>query len=119
MTQRQHEYNMQRLQKKKELAEMRQEERKLKREIWELRIPFHFNIKFSKLVVLFCIIAIVVYTIAAIFIQRYTAIEISPTLTTCVYAFFGTELISMAGIKMVGTKFSGTSNSSSDGSAVG
>ena len=120
MTQQRHERNMQRLRKKKELAEMRQEERKMKREILSLRFPFRLNIRFSKVIVLFCIIAIVAYTVAAISLQRYTAIEISPTLTTCVYAFFGTELISMAGIKMVGTKFSGeTSNTSIDGSAVG
>lgn len=120
MTQKQHERNMKRLQKKKELAEMRQEERKLKKEILKLCIPFHFNIKFSKLIVMFCIMAIAAYTVAAIFIQKYTAIEISPTLTTCVYAFFGTELISMAGIKMVGTKFSGAGETqNSDTFAVG
>ena len=31
--------------------------------------------------------------------------ELSPTLTTCVYAFFGTELIGLAGIKICDTKF--------------
>ena len=119
LTQRQHERNMQRLQKKKDLAEMKRDEWKLKRDIISLYMPFHFNIKFSKIIVLFCITAIIAYTFAAISIQKYTAIEISPTLTTCVYAFFGTELISMAGIKMVGTKFSSNSDSSIDSSAVG
>ena len=32
--------------------------------------------------------------------------ELSPTLTTCVYAFFGTELIGLAGIKICDTKYS-------------
>ena len=31
--------------------------------------------------------------------------ELSPTLTTCVYAFFGTELLGLAGIKICDTKF--------------
>lgn len=119
MTQRQHERNMQRLQKKKEIVEMKRDEWKLKKDIISLYMPFHFNIKFSKIIVLFCIVAIVTYTFAAIYIQKYTAIEISPTLTTCVYAFFGTELISMAGIKMVGTKFSNNSDNNIDSSAVG
>lgn len=118
MTQRQHERNMQRLQRRKELAEMRLEERKIKKEIFGLYLPFHFTIKFSKIIVLFCIVAIIAYTVAAISLQKYTAIEVSPTLTTCVYAFFGTELISMAGIKMVGTKFSNSTDDINQ-SAVG
>lgn len=119
MTQRQHERNIQRLQKKKEIAEMKRDEWRLKKDIISLYMPFHLNIKFSKIIVLFCIVAIVTYTFAAIYIQKYTAIEISPTLTTCVYAFFGTELISMAGIKMVGTKFSNSTDNNIDSSAVG
>ena len=31
--------------------------------------------------------------------------EISPTLTTCVYGFFGTELLGLAGIKIFDTKY--------------
>lgn len=110
LTQRQHERNMQRLRKKKELAEMRLEERKIKKEIIGLYLPFRLTLKFSKLIVLVCIIAIISYTVAAIMIQKYTMVEISPTLTTCVYAFFGTELLSLAGIKMVGTKFSNSTD---------
>ena len=120
MNQRKHERNMARLQMKKEIAEMRREEWKIKREIIGLYIPFRLNIRFSKLIVLFCIVAIAIYTMAAIALQKYTMIEVSPTLTTCVYAFFGTELLSLAGIKMVGTKFTQTDNLSSvDSSAVG
>ena len=62
---------MQRLQKKKEIVEMKRDEWKLKKDIFSLYIPFHFNIKFSKIIVLFCIVAIVAYTFAAIYIQKY------------------------------------------------
>ena len=109
---------MKELIRKKELAEKKSEERKLRIEILRLSLPFKFCIKFNKLIVLLCIVAIISYTIAAILLQKYTSIEISPTLTTCVFAFFGTELIGLAGIKMTDTKF--TTNSSDIGSdAVG
>lgn len=69
-----------------------------------------FHIKFNKLIVLFCIVAIVSYTIAAILLQKYIGVEVSPTLTTCVFAFFGTELMGLAGIKIMDTKFNTTQN---------
>lgn len=95
---------------------MKMEERVLKWEIIKTYIPFKFNIKFNKLIVLTCIAAIVFYTIAAILLQRNTGIEISPTLTTCVYTFWGTELLGLAGIKIMDTKFNTAQN---DSDAVG
>lgn len=99
-----HEDTMRKLNSKKRIAEMKCEERKLKIEILKLMFPFKFNLKFNKIIVLVCIAAIVSYTIAAILLQKYTMVELSPTLTTCVYAFFGTELIGLAGIKIMDTK---------------
>lgn len=61
--------------------------------------------KFSKLVVSLSIVVIIAYTVAAIWLQKVSGLELSPTLTTCVYAFFGTELIGLAGIKICDTKF--------------
>lgn len=87
------------------LAEKKKEERELKREIIKTALPFRFEIKFSKFMVVFCVAAIMAYTIAAIILQQNTATEISPTLTTCVYAFFGSELLGMAGIKIFDTKY--------------
>lgn len=100
-----HEETMKQLSRKKKIAEKKVEERKLKLEIAKLYFPFHFKIKFNKLVVLFCIVAIISYTVAAILLQKYTSFELSPTLTTCVFAFFGTELLGLAGIKICDTKF--------------
>lgn len=109
---------MNELSRKKRIAQMKCEERKMKIEILRLSLPFRICIKFNKLIVLLCIVAIVSYTIAAILLQKYIGVEVSPTLTTCVFAFFGTELIGLAGIKMVDTKFS-TDQRNIDHDAVG
>lgn len=100
-----HDQTIKRLQRNLRIAEMKYEERKLKWEIAKMYFPIRFSIKFNKLIVSVCIAAIILYTIAAILLQKNTSIEISPTLTTCFYAFFGTELLGLAGIKMMDTKF--------------
>ena len=100
-----HEETIEILKRKQRIAEMKVEERNLKFEIFKLYFPFHFKLKFNKIIVLLSIIAIISYTIAAILLQKFTMMELSPTLTTCVYSFFGTELIGLAGIKICDTKF--------------
>ena len=100
-----HEVTITELERKKRIAEMKCDERKLKLDILKLYFPFHFKLKFNKLIVLLSIVAIISYTIAAILLQKYTMTELSPTLTTCVYGFFGTELLGLAGIKIFDTKY--------------
>lgn len=100
-----HEETITDLERKKRIAEMKCDERKLKLDILKLYLPFRLKLKFNKLIVLLSIVAIIAYTVAAILLQKYTMMELSPTLTTCVYAFFGTELIGLAGIKICDTKF--------------
>lgn len=118
-----HEETIKRLKRKKRIAEMKYEERKLKREIFMLYLPFRFKFKFNKFAVVYTLFAITSYTIAAVLLQKYTSVEISPTLTTCVYAFFGTELLSLASIKKSDTKASYkqqlSSENVSDEDAVG
>ncbi len=100
-----HDETIEELERKKRIAEMKCEERQLKLEILKLRFPFRFKPKFNKIIVSLSIVAIISYTVAAILLQKNTMTELSPTLTTCVYAFFGTELLGLAGIKMCDTKF--------------
>lgn len=100
-----HDETIAELERKKRIAEMKCKERKLKLEVLKLYFPFHFKPKFNKIIVSLSIVAIIAYTIAAILLQKYIMMELSPTLTTCVYAFFGTELIGLAGIKICDTKF--------------
>lgn len=100
-----HDEIMKELAAKYKIAESKRDERKIKFAIIKLYVPFCFKIKFNKIIVLLSIATIISYTVAAILLQKYTQTEISPTLTTCVYAFFGTELIGLAGIKIYDTKY--------------
>lgn len=56
--------------------------------------------KTSNIVLFASIIAIVVYTIAAMVIQYHTGTEISTTLSTLWYGFWTVEIVSLAGIKV-------------------
>ena len=58
------------------------------------------QMKFSKKIVVTCITVIILYTIAQTYLSYSLSIELSPTLTTCVYAFFGTELAATAIIRI-------------------
>lgn len=49
--------------------------------------------------IVFSIIVILIYSIAEFIVSSITGVEHS-TLTTCVYAFFGTEIASCAFIKV-------------------
>lgn len=90
---------------KYKLAKQKRNERILRYEIIKMSLPFRITLKFNKLIVLLSIVAIIAYTVAAILLQKYTMTELSPTLTTCVYGFFGTELLGLAGIKIFDTKY--------------
>lgn len=100
-----HEQKMRELAAKYQVAKQKRDERKLKYEIIKMSLPFRLTLKFNKLIVLLSIVAIISYTVAAILLQKYTMTELSPTLTTCVYGFFGTELLGLAGIKIFDTKY--------------
>ena len=90
---------------KYKVAKAKRNERKLKLEILKLYLPFRLTLKFNKLIVLLSIVAIISYTVAAILLQKYTHMEVSPTLTTAVYSFFGVELINLSRIKISDTKY--------------
>lgn len=55
---------------------------------------------FSKKIVVSCILFIILYTIFQVFVSFKLGIELTPALTTCVYAFFGTELAACAFVKV-------------------
>ena len=50
------------------------------------------------LLVLICVM-IIIYTAATFVLQYCTSVEISPTLTTAWFAFWGTELVALAAIR--------------------
>lgn len=100
-----HDEKMQELALKYKLAKQKRNERILRYEIIKMSLPFRITLKFNKLIVLLSIVAIIAYTVVAILLQKYTMTELSPTLTTCIYSFFGTELLGLAGIKIFDTKY--------------
>lgn len=60
---------------------------------------------FCKRVVIFCITFIVLYIIVAVTFNFLLQIELSPTLTTCVFGFFGTELGACAFVRIMQGKY--------------
>ena len=56
--------------------------------------------KVSNTMLTISVIIILIYTVAAFILQYRIGVEISPTLTTSVYAFFGGELLFVTGIKI-------------------
>ena len=52
----------------------------------------------NMMLVLICTM-IILYTAANFVLQYFTSVEVSPTLTTAWFAFWGTELVALAAIK--------------------
>lgn len=62
---------------------------------------------FTQKLIPWIVLAVLLYTIAAFVVQAVYGYEISPTLTTCYFSFWGVELIGMATIKNTKTKHQG------------
>ena len=56
--------------------------------------------KTSNVMLVVVCLMIILYAIASFVLQFFTQIEISPTLTTAWFSFWGAEVISLAGIKI-------------------
>ena len=61
------------------------------------------------MLILICIM-IILYTVANFALQYFTTIEVSPTLTTAWFAFWGTELVALAAIKNQKVKYNYDNN---------
>ena len=59
---------------------------------------------FSKILLPWIIVAIMLYTVAAFILQFCTATEVSSTLTTAYFTFWSIEILAIAGIKTVKVK---------------
>ena len=57
------------------------------------------KLKTSTVMLVIICIMIILYTIADFALQYFTSVEVSPTLTTAWFAFWGTELVALAAIK--------------------
>lgn len=62
--------------------------------------PHREGAKVSNVMLVIIVAIVLAYTVASFVLQFYTAVEISPTLTTCVFSFVSVELLSLAGIRV-------------------
>lgn len=60
--------------------------------------------KVSNIMLVLICVMIILYTAANFALQYFTSIEVSPTLTTAWFAFWGTELVALAAIKTTKVK---------------
>jgi hypothetical protein len=61
--------------------------------------PHREGAKVSTIMVFIIVAMVTLYTTASFWLAAVNGVLIDPTLTTCFYAFFGTELALLAGIK--------------------
>lgn len=88
-------------QKKLKRIEERGERQKAKQELIDKYAQYYpgKRRKVSNVMLAIIVVAIVVYAVADLALQYFTGNEISSTLTTCWFAFWGSELALLAGIK--------------------
>ena len=67
---------------------------------YEQYYPSKNGTRVSNIVLIIVILAIILYTAAAFYLQFTTGLEISSTLTTLWYAFWTTEILVLGGIKI-------------------
>ena len=60
--------------------------------------------KVSNIMLVLICIMIILYTAANFALQYFASVEVSPTLTTAWFAFWGTELVALAAIKTTKVK---------------
>jgi hypothetical protein len=63
-------------------------------------VPERNKRKTSNIMLVIIVIAIIGYVIADFWLQLQTGLEISPTITTCWFTFWGTEIVALTGIKI-------------------
>lgn len=78
--------------------------------------------KVSNVMLVVVCIMIIVYAVANFALQYFTSVEVSPTLTTAWFTFWGSEILAITGIK-ISKIFKGTDNTDyeeeySDDSAI-
>jgi hypothetical protein len=62
--------------------------------------PYREGAKVSNIMLVIIVIAIVGYTIASFVLQYHTGVEMSPTITSAWFLFWGTEIAMLTGIKV-------------------
>ena len=86
---------------------------------YEQYLPARKERKVSNIMLAVVIMAITSYTVANFWIAYKTGMYMDSTLTTCVYAFFGSELLAVTGIKISKIVKGVDGDNSNNDSAVG
>lgn len=87
------------LEKIKKRGERYKQEKEL-RDTYAEYLPEHKKRRVSNIMLVIVIFAVVAYAVADFILQYHMGIEMSSTLTTCWYTFFGAEIFALAGIKV-------------------
>ena len=87
------------LEKIRKQGERYKQEKELKDQYYEY-LPDKKKKKVSNIMLVVVMFAIIVYAAANFALQYFTTVEVSPTLTTCWFTFWGTEIFALAGIKI-------------------
>lgn len=88
-----------RLDKIKKQGERYKQEKELK-DMYAEYAPERKKKKVSNIMLIIVMIAIVAYAAANFVLQYFTTVEVSSTLTTCWFTFWGAEIFALAGIKI-------------------
>lgn len=70
------------------------------KEAYAKYLPERKKRKVSNILLVVVVVAITLYTIANMWITYTTGTSIDSTLTTCFYAFWGSEVLALTGIKL-------------------
>ena len=95
--------NEKRFQKKLEKMRSKGERQKAKVEVeskYAEYYPRREGAKVSNVMLVIVVFMIVAYVVASFVLQFFTSVEISATLTTCYFAFWTVEIVSLAGIRV-------------------
>jgi hypothetical protein len=87
---------LRKIRRKGEMYKKEQEVRDVYAEYW----PDRKERKTSTVMLVVIVTSIILYTIGAFFIQYHTGVEVSSTLTTCWFSFWGVEILAITGIKI-------------------
>lgn len=87
------------LEKIKKQGERYKQEKELE-DAYAEYIPDRKKKKVSNIMLVIIVIAIIGYVVADFILQYKIGYEISPTITTCWFSFWGAEILALAGIKI-------------------
>lgn len=97
MSKKEFDLKMRRIKYRNEQLELRN---KLKAERNKIRQSRISKMNTSTKILISAIIAVISYTVASLYIQYHTGVEVSSTLTTLWFSFWTVEIVVLAGIKV-------------------